>query len=416
MKNIQINRNTNRKDLKLLEVLFFSYFIYSNTSEILHVYVPYLGSALLGLSAIIAFSIFIKKSFKSETQVILLVVATATIFLLIQLIVHGVSLLAKYNSPFLMWPILTITMVVLSRKPNFIIRLVVAMFFISIIRRFIPTILDLTSTSPDLLNLSAEIERVNSIAGWNAFCSLALWLIGWKTKDKLQRILYWGLALLALFLMMEMTSRGALLAFSIGMILGLRGIPRKNWLRIILGISSVVLILSSFTFFNTYIQNYQNRMLEQSGREDLWRGSLVLMRAQPILGYGTDLIGGSGDIYSPTLRIYRAPHNPFILIELSSGIFPLIPFSVMWILAIMKSIRLGNKNRFLVDALPLISCAFTYSFMSNVSFMNLWVIACTAYCFQLSNLSLLTTKPSPNYSYIGGKGKLDLGERVGKHA
>jgi O-antigen ligase len=233
------------------------------------------------------------------------------------------------------------------------------------------------TTSPiNNLISSSEIERINSVAGLNAFCSLYFWLKGWKTTDSFKRILIWVFAIIALLFAMQMTSRGAILAFSVGCFVGLRSIPRKRWLSYGIIIGILVLFLLIFPFFRTDIQNYQDRLYEDTGRGEAWANSIPLILANPWLGYGVRLLeSGYGRILSIT------PHNPFILLALGSGIIPAIMLLLLWIFAFSDSIRFGNRYPFAVDAFPLISFAFVYSFLSNIAFMHYWVIASLAYCF-----------------------------------
>lgn len=385
-RNIQIR--------KILEPFFFGYLIYSSLSVPFKIFIPSLAGAwLLGLSIV---SFLVVEWRKRGRIFILLVAATASLHLLIQYFVHEMPVSAPYNQPFLFWPIQAMIIYVLATKPGFINRLVFVMFVITLALKLNEIILSAPTNALFGLTADNRIEEANSYAASNAFSSLVFWLGGWKTANKRKRLFLWGCALVALLLGMETTSRGALLELSVACIFGLRGIPRKYWFGIILGVVILFLILDRFSFFYTNVQNYQNRLYEDTGRSAIWSSAIKLIWARPWLGYGTGVLGGYNKLLYGlgTILPFSTPHNPFLLLWLGSGFFPVITFSILWLITIIKSSTISLNHPLDIDALPLISFSFIYVFLSNLSFTSYWVIACMAYCYIIKQVPRTVSKES----------------------
>lgn len=404
MKNMsnKTGSTINKKRIDILEPLFLIYFFYSFTSEIFKFNIPYMGGLLLGFCSAIAFYEILQRNSIAEFRLLTLTVFTSIFFVLIQYLAHNVSIMATYSRPFLIWPLQTLVVVCLTRKSKFLKHLVTVMFIISIARRFAVFASIFSDTSFFIEETSVVVERINSVAGWNGFCALALWMFGWRTLSRTSRIVYWSAALVALFLMLEMTSRGALLAFGVGFLLSFLSVPSKFRFISVIGIGFLIVLLSQLTFFSTYIQNYEARLLEDTGRTGLYTQSIELIMDRPFLGYGTRLIGGVGGFIGKSERIMKSPHNPFFLLILGSGIMPAIPFAATWIIAFKESIKNRKKVFESVDLLPLVACAFIFSNLSNTSFMNYWVIACIAAAFQIRDLELERPKAMTQFNMKTG--------------
>jgi O-antigen ligase len=375
-----------------LEYLFYGNIIYSLLSIPFKIYLPYL--ATIWLVFICISSVFEGDWQKPGKLLVLLICATAGSHLMIQVIIHHVSIRAPYNQPFLFWIIMILPVYTLSRKPGFIKRLALVMLAIGLILRFFLVFKSSGQYTREALSSGSGIDNANDYAAWLAFCCLIFWLFGWKEPGKIKRLFMWGCSLISFLFMIRTVSRGALLALSVSSICGLRSIPRKYWFRIILVIALIYLAFEKFSFNREEINNYQIRLYEDSGRSKIWSAALPLIKAHPWFGYGTNVLGGFNKWtygYRSILPI-SSPHNPYLMLMLGSGIIPTILFSLLWIIAFYRSIHSRPNSSQEVDPFPLVVFGFLITFVVNTSFAYVWCCAILANSYFLHQAPLINDK------------------------
>lgn len=395
--NLGSSRSSGKiQTLNLLEFLFLGGLFYSLLALPLHIYIPYLSPALLFLLAIIS---FLAGKWTGKAKLFpLLVCATAGSHLLIQIFIHNVSVSAPYNYPFLFWPINAIVVSVLAGRAGFMKRLAFVMFGIGLALQFFAVT---SSTSAEgytriaLTGAGSGIDNGGDYGTWLAFCGLIFWLWGWKETSRRLRLFLWGCALLAVLLSLQTVSRTVLLSLSVAGICGLRGIPRKYWFRVVLGLGIIVALMLNFLpFFKGNIEYYQERVFEETGRSIIWRASVPLIQAKFWLGYGTDLLGGHNPRIKDRILPISSPHNPFILLWLGSGVFPVISFSLLWLVALFQSIRFGTNSPMDFDAFPLVVFGFIAMFFVNVAFADVWGVAVLAYSYWVQGTPVVISSES----------------------
>ncbi|GER80061.1 O-antigen ligase family protein [Candidatus Denitrolinea symbiosum] len=385
--------------MQSVELLFFGYLFYSLLAVPFDIYVPYL--AVLWLFVLTLISLFVGDFGKNGKTMLLLVGFTTGLHLLIQLFVFKTSLADPYNEPFWSWLILIIPVFVLTKRPGFFKHLAFAMFLIAVILRF------------DLINKPSEayvrealysgsgIDNANDYAAWLGFCALIFWALGWK-KHGLRRLLFWGMAVGGLMLLMLTVSRGALFALVVAGMCGIRFIPKHYRVRAVIGLGIIYLIFNMIPLTKTGLQYYQLRLTEDTGRLTIWRASVQLIQLRPWLGYGTNVLGGSRNIarYGQIgILPISSPHNPFLLLWLGSGIFPVIPFSVLWLIALRNSFRYGLNVLSDLDPFPLVVFGFITVFVANTTFAYVWGCAVIAYSYSFLESPMITIEKSvPKYS------------------
>jgi len=399
------------KIIKLLEPLFFGYMFYSYLAYSLQIYIPWITVAWLLLLALGSF--WAGNWTKRGKILIVLMCATTGAHLLIQILVHDVPVTAPYNFPFLFWPVTGIVVYVLASRAGFMKRLAFIMFGIGLVLHFFAVSSVEGVYSRLFLNANSGIDNANDYGIWLAFCSLIFWLWGWKEIRRASRLFFWACALLAVIMSMQTVSRTALLSLGVACIIGMRGIPRKYWFGAFLGLGMIFLMLNYLPFFNTEIQYYQDRLNEDTGRTIIWSASIPLIEAHPWLGYGTDVLGGHNAVnVKGKILPLNSPHDPFILLWLGSGIIPVITFSLLWLMALIQSIRFRPNSPLDYDAFPLVVFGITAMLFLNLAFAEVWCVAILAYSYVLLGSSVAKArglsyqkkqKMDPNFHSITGK-------------
>lgn len=354
----------------LLEFLFFFYLIYSNISTPLGFYIPYVAGVLLPAIAVMS---LININWKGSTIIpMILIVCVAITFWTIQILVFETPFSYTYMRSFLDWVVSAVVILSLSEQNGFINRLAVVMFLIALtLLPFVNTVTEIVERQ--MVETGTNLENTNTWAAWLGFCALVFWLWGWKQQKSLATIILWGLAFIAIVLMMKTVSRGALLALLIGILLGFRQIPPKRWLLVLIVLFVFIFIINLWS--PNLFSNYLSRLNEETGRQFVWPIAYREILKKPFLGYG---------LFKIVQRIIVpiTPHNGILLIWLASGAIPSILFLALWVVSIIRSLKAKWLATTSIDAFPLIVFSFLMMNLSNVShFMSFWALATIFYCF-----------------------------------
>ena len=397
----------------ILEFIFHFYLVYSMLMVSFGIYIPNSGGVLL--LGLVGLTLVIVKWDQVEKSLLVLVVAVAGFHILVQVLVYLLPVLSYYVRPFIFWIPMAVVVYALSHRPGFIKRLALVMFIIAVL--LLPSLEFIDATLVQRARLQAEsgIDNPNAYAAWLAFCALVFWLWSWKPAGRGKKILLIGLAFAAVLIMTLTVSRSSVFALAAGILLGLRAIPRKQWHLVVLSLVFILLLSLTLPFLQQTVLRYQTRLLEETGRTAIWRVSLRAISVKPILGYGVNRIGGGRNIHSEAGNVipYSSPHNGVILLWLSSGILPVIPFLLMWLLALGRGWRhppLSNSSH--LDPLPLILFAFLLMLVTNINFMTPWAIAALGYCFAIPKIYTLSPREHPFHSRNDSRRNIGPPERL----
>ena len=358
---------------RILEILFLAYVIYSLVSVPMGIYIPYLAGAWLSGLALLS---FLSADWKKSARIpMILILAISVSLLFIQFFVHQISLSAPYMWFFVMWVISTMVFFRLSGRPGFVKRMAVVMFLIGLYLRFF-MIFQGDVILRQRLDSGSGIDNPNDYAAWMGFVALVFWIWIWSPVNITRRLLLWAFFAVAIYCMLGTVSRGALLSLVVGIIIGLRNIPKRRLLLMVFILGLAFIIFQ--TFFPNLITNYQGRLSLDTGRLSRWPIAIESLQMQPWWGYNLSRIAHYG------AGIDMTPHNGILFLWLSSGVIPSFLFVLLWGIAIFR----GYKRMWFADAdmssLPLIVYAFLEMMLSNVFFMSLWTSVALFYCFRES--------------------------------
>jgi O-antigen ligase len=156
------------------------------------------------------------------------------------------------------------------------------------------------------------------------------------------------IALLATFAIIVSETRGALIAFLIGIFLLIIKVNKTqkrfslliSGYALIIGVIVVMLFAGSSDLVNrnvSRISSIQDAATDQSVivRKEMWQESSSLISKSPITGGGTKFLLGDFEYSTPLLQYFKHPHSTYFFVALVYGIFPgLILFLLLlWKLA-----------------------------------------------------------------------------------
>src|SRR3989338_8208212 len=211
------------------------------------------------------------------------------------------------------------------------------------------------------LFISFEGGRTPSFLGNSTFLAIYLLFLSFsclvfliQEKNTKKKILYAGLLALFLFTIFITAARATYLGFTVGLIFFLLFYPNKmRGVKIITSsfLVFVILIVGLFNFFpqiaqqNSLLAVAANRLSISSIATDLagnrfaaWQITLKAIQERPILGWGLEnFYVGFEKYYDPALSNIQGlwwdrPHNIFLDIFATSGIFALIFYIAFWAL------------------------------------------------------------------------------------
>src|SRR3989344_4455189 len=209
--------------------------------------------------------------------------------------------------------------------------------------------------------IAYEGGRTPSFLGNSTFLAIYLLFLSFlclvfliQEKNTTKKILYAGLLALFLFTIFITAARATYLGFTVGLIFFLLFYPNKmRGVKIITSsfLVFVILIVGLFNFFpqiaqqNSLLAVAANRLSISSIATDLagnrfaaWQITLKAIQERPILGWGLEnFYVGFEKYYDPALSNIQGlwwdrPHNIFLDIFATSGIFALIFYIAFWAL------------------------------------------------------------------------------------
>ena len=354
------------------EYFYFGLVAYGTLADTLGLSVPLLSAG--GMLLLAMYCVWrLRRSGNSTYKPIALPLGCAISFLIVQIAVHGMSLMDDDLRVFVTWILGLIIIHSLSFREGFFHRFALAALALGAVL--------LSYIVRDYGNLTGPVERAglehsvglanpNDLAAWFGFLSIYFLILGIETKRNIVRIASWFVVTVCLFVVGLTVSRGALLGIAISGVVSLRRILKRRFLPVLF-----LTVLGSLIFFSGLFDQviglYTERATEETGRLLIWPLAIEGFLASPIIGVGAP----DTNIYIPLMMIYESPHNSFIYLALASGIVPLAFYAAYWIKAARGAYHSSAQH--IPEApfqLPLLIYAFIIALVSNGSFMFPWSI------------------------------------------
>jgi O-antigen ligase len=301
---------------------------------------------------------------------IALLLACSISFILVQISIHGASVMDDYIRAFVLWIFGLIIMQSLCLRPGFLHRCTIIIFMLGLM---VVPFLGFSDQGVERaaagIQIGGGMTNANGLAVWFGFSVVTFGISCLETRRSIVvRILY-GLAAGGSLLIVGLTvSRGALIGCALALTVGFRRYLKRAFLPALLLIILGGLFLES-GLFDQIISNYEARGGEETGRLLMWPLITERFLESPIAG-----VGMSGIMtWVPEANKSIPPHNSFLFFALSSGIVPTAVYVAFWIRAAWRSFYDVGGSEYSPFRAPLLVYALVAFILADVS-MEPWAL------------------------------------------
>jgi len=308
--------------------------------------------------------------------------ACACSLVLIQIFLHHESVNQIYVKPFIIWAIQLVIVQALSSRRGFFHRFSIVALVIGLL--LLPY-LSFWGQQDEIARAGLEgsvgLANPNDLARWFGFLAVYFLTAGIETTSPILRYTCWPVALGSLLVIGLTVSRGVLIAVLIAAIIAFRRVLKGGFLPLLI-LALILFVAYETGIFDQALQSYAARGEEETGRWLVWPLIMNRLIESPIAGVGVTDVA----TYVPD-RGLITPHNPFLLIALSSGLVPLVFFLSYWFQA---ALRVFNVLRQRFENAPFLISAFVYVLLAiipeNLQFTSHWAMVTVAAAFTPSAL------------------------------
>jgi len=356
-----------------IEYAYYFTFSYSVIASYLDVEVPLLAAGItIALATYCAFKMS-SRSLKVLTPIGFLI-ATAISMILVQIVVHDVSLMDGENRAFILWICGLIIVQSLGLRAGFLRRCTIILFGLGLIAvPHLGSMMASVERAGAMIEIGGGLRNPNGLAVWFGFCLVSFAIWGIETQRAIARIIYWLAATGCLFIVGLTVSRGTLFGAALALTVAFRLVLKRGFLPVLL------LVIGTGVFFSTglfdqVISKYAERGMEDTGREHLWPEAMERISASPMFGVGPAV----------------GPHNSFLYFALSSGVLPLALWIAFWITAAWRSFWDARQSEYSPFRIPFLLYGLVTFMVSDVS-TEVWA------------LLILTVAAGSRVSYFPGQ-------------
>jgi len=300
--------------------------------------IPALGGAMnLALAAYC-----IKQLGSRVISPIVMPLACATSYLLVQYLVHGESLSHPYVKPFILWSSQLIIVQAMSFREGFIHRFAIQMLVVGLcLLPHVEFVMQDIDWGRATLDASVGLANPNDLGRWFGFLAVYFTTTGLESKRGIVRACYWAVALGSMYIVALTVGRGAISAVLIAVIVTFRRLLKRGFIPV-LTLSILLFIVHQAGLFQPMVDRFKVRTQEDSGRLTVWNLGLQRLIDSPLTGEGAS---HTGIDVREMGRGITTPHNPFLFLALASGIVPLIFFLLYLIQAVRSTLRACRQRR-----------------------------------------------------------------------
>lgn len=352
-----------------IEYAYYVSIVYSVLADVLGLSIPILaGGMIFGISACCI--VQLQSRAKAVYEPIGWLLACATSFLSIQIIIHGISITDDNIRPFITWMLGLIIVHSLCLRPGFSHRFPIVLFVLGAMMlpylSFSPGEFDRASVG---LEVGGSLSHSGGLAEWFGFCAVYFAMLGLETKRPLFRAGAWLIAVGCLFIVTLTVSRGVLIAAVLAITVGFRGLLKRGFIPLLVIIALAGIIYES-GLFEQAVSHYSDRGMEETGREKLWPAAIDRIFTSPLVGVGISDIGMSlSSSYKKS-----PPHNSFLYFALSSGVLPLAFYVAFWIQATRRSFLHAEGLKDGSFRIPYLLYTFVCVMLGDLGFMSFWAL------------------------------------------
>jgi O-antigen ligase len=353
-----------------LEVGFYAAMVYSLTADVWGITIPMFAGALT--LAIAALCIWELRTFaKSAYAPIWLLLACAISYILVQVVMHEESIRSESIRPFIVWIMQLLVVHSLCLRPGFSRRYPLVLFCIAALS--LPYLayntgpVERAHVQRDL-GLGGGLASVNGLGEWFGFFAIYFAICGLETNRFIYRVAAWGTMLGCLLVVGLTVSRGSMFGAALAIVIAFRSLLKRGFIPVLLLITVTGIVYES-GLFHRAITSYEERALQESGRERIWPAVIDRIADTPIVG-----VGESEVATQLSAARFDQPHNTFLYIALSAGVLPAGLLLAFFVQAGRKSARQTKIQKDESFRVPYLVFTFVVLMLGDLGFMAPWAL------------------------------------------
>ena len=298
---------------------------------------------------------------------IALLLACAASFFLVQILIHGESILDSTLRGYILWILTLIIVKSLCLRRGFSRRFPLVLFAIGVATvPFVGFNQEAVDQARIDIAVQGGLTHPGGLAEWFGCLTIYFAIIGLESRRSFVQLGAWLIGVGCLFIVMLTVERGPLLATALAITVGLRGLLRRGFVPL-LALIILAGVFSLSGLFEKAVSSYTQRGLEETGREVLWPMAVDRFLTSPLGG-----VGESNILLRPPMSSKASPpHNAFLHVALSSGVVPFAFFLAFWIQAARRTVHAKGQDG---DSfrLPYLVFTFVTNMTGDTEFMSIW--------------------------------------------
>jgi O-antigen ligase len=348
-----------------LEYAYYFAVVYSVMAPALGLEIPVLAGLLI--LAVWFFCVFrVQSAVKEVFGPIALLLACGISVIVVQVGIHGQSILDSDIRAFMTWIMGLMIVQTLVLRLGFSIRFPVVLFLIGAVTLpFVGYNAGVVEMARVDIAVQGGLTHPAGFAEWFGFAAIFFAIFGIESRRPPFKIGAWGLMLICLFLVTLSVQRVPLFATALGLILAFRKLLKRGFVPLLM-VTLFAGVISFTGVFERAISSYSERGLEDTGREILWPGAIERIWDAPILGEGI-----SNAVIQLSRTKFSPPHNSFLYFALSSGIVPLLFFATFWLRVSWRTVFQSSVHKTDPFSLPYLGFILPSLMFGDLGFLSM---------------------------------------------
>ena len=357
-----------------LELGFFAAMVYSLTADIWGVSIPMFAGALtIGIAALCIWEL--RPFAKAAYAPIWLLLACGITYILVQVVVHEESIRSESTRPFIIWITQLAIVHSLCLRPGFSRRYPLVLFCVAALS--LPYLAYNTGNVERAhverdLGLGGGLASVNGLGEWFGFFAIYFAICGLETNRFSHRLAAWGTMVGCLLVVGLTVSRGSMFGAALGIVIAFRSLLKRGFIPVLLLLTIAGIIYES-GLFDQAVTGYEERAMQESGRERIWPAVMNRIMDNPVFGVGESKVATQVSAAG-----FDQPHNTFLYISLSAGVIPAAFLIAFFIQAGRKSAMQRNMQGDDSFRVPYLVFTFVVLMLGDLGFMAPWALLTVA--------------------------------------
>jgi len=288
----------------------------------------------------------------------------------VQVFAHGEAVMGDAVRQIFTWIVGLVVVHYLALRRGFVHRCAIATLLLGM------------TTLPSLRSVGIGMERMrldsaisianpNDLGAYFGFCVVYFVILGLETRRLWLRAVSFSIAVGCLVVVGLTVSRAPIFASACAILIACRRLLKRGFLPF-LALIVLAWIAYGVGLFDRSAEMYEMRGLEESGRFLVWPLAIGRFLDSPLVGVGVRNLA----TFIPRANVAVTPHNGFIYLALTSGIFPVLFYAAYWVqLFWMTFGRRGGENEDAAFLAPLLVYAFLIANNLNEAWMASWMVA-----------------------------------------